>query len=98
MQRFDTAPVGDYARVFELMCQNEIHPDDVGESQRIWRPISSHAISADSKGASEFSVRYRLKNAEPMVMMETRVIILRDELPHYAVCIVTDVTGRNHAQ
>ena len=25
-------------------------------------------------------------------MMETRVIILRDELPHYAVCIVTDVT------
>lgn len=92
VQRFDTAPVGDYARVFELMCQNEIHPDDVARVRENLAPDILHAISADSKGASEFSVRYRLKNAEPMVMMETRVIILRDELPHYAVCIVTDVT------
>ena len=50
VQRFDTAPVGDYARVFELMCQNEIHPDDVARVRENLAPDILHAYQRRQQG------------------------------------------------
>lgn len=82
---FNVDSCGEYPSAFEYMCQNEIHPQDVENVRKKLAPDVLLAICADAEGVEEVSVRYRLKNTLPMVMMETRAIILRDEFPHYFV-------------
>ena len=83
---------GDYALACEHMCLDEIHPDDVEEVRRTMAPEVLQRIAADSEGADEVAVRYRLKNVTPVRFMESRAIFMRDELPHYVVSITRDVT------
>ena len=89
---FDVAPSGAYAPAFEHMCRDEIYPADVPAVRKTLAPAVLQALGADSNGPSEVSVRYRLHGKPSLVMMETRAIVLRDELPHYVVCVATDVT------
>lgn len=91
-KHYSVEPVGDYAPAFEHMCQCEIHPDDVPEVRRLMAPEVLQQYGADPDGPKEVTVRYRLKNENPMKLMQSRAIFLRDELPHYAVSIATDVT------
>lgn len=89
---FTVAPEGDYIPAYEHMCNDEIHPDDVEEVRRIMSPENIRKVGLNPNGPAELSVRYRLKNADSICLMQSRAIFIRDELPHYVVSLATDVT------
>lgn len=83
---------GNYAEEFEKLCQNKIAEEDLPEmrAKLSWEALN-HIIS-DSDGPEELSVRYRVKNSDPTIIMESKAVFIRDELPHYVVLIANDVT------
>ncbi|MDD3279642.1 MAG: response regulator [Lachnospiraceae bacterium] len=89
---FSIPEEGTYKTAFEHMCSEEVLEEDVPEVKKIlsWEVLSE--IISDSEGLTEISVRYHLKKSCPMIIMESKAVFIRDELPHYVVIIAKDVT------
>ena len=91
-EHYTVLPEGAYVPAYEHMLKNEIDPDDIDAVQRVMAPEVLQALGADSNGPDEVVARYHIKGDNKKHLMQSRAIFIRNELPHYVVAIVTDVT------
>ena len=89
---------GDYRDAFAYITAHEIDPEDAPRVKKILSPQKLAETAANDSGPEELFVRYRMKNLQPTVWMESRAIFIRGEQPGYACIIATDVTAQMEYQ
>lgn len=89
---------GDYEDAFAEMMRSEIDVRDVAEVEKLFSPQALLEMAKDESGPDEVFARYRLKNARPVVWMESRAVFMRHEIPQYVCMIATDVTAQMECQ
>lgn len=86
---YTAQPHGYYPEAYEMMCTEQIHPDDVC---RVRETVSPEALIKGAENADEVSVRYRLKNSAKYTVMQSKILFIQDNGVNYAISIVSDVT------
>lgn len=89
---FSAEYTGKYADAYEHVCEQDIWEEDVTEIEKIFSWESLSKYTDDVNGPRELSLRYRIKNHLSTIIMESRAMFIRDEVPRYVLVTARDVT------